>query len=395
MFDALTTDGILDMPAFLAMSSVVLHAIGYGLYIRLSLAREVEPNPLTWLMFSYGTTLLTVIEHESGATWRELALPVTCSAGSLVVAAICALRGCLRLPQSRLEIAAFAADVALTVAYVTSWWGSQNVALSHGDRTLLDLCFLVASNATTLTAFVPILASTRLRPEDERGLPWVVWTAAYAALLVATLASIKGYENASLLIYPLSNLILHGVVALLALTGVWAIHERTKSDLYVGETPHTGRGLFARRAFARGELVFAMTGKRRRYQIRTAEESTRFENWLGIGLDLYLIPDKPYIFANHSCVPNLGVRGQADFVALRDIAPDEELTFDYAITTDELTWRMPCRCGQPTCRREISGIQSLPPEIVARYLPFISTYFQAVYREASGKEDKLSAQQLH
>ena len=38
---------------------------------------------------------------------------------------------------------------------------------------------------------------------------------------------------------------------------------------------------------------------------------------------------------NHSCEPNLGLQGQIAFVAMRDIAADEELTFDYAMTDDE------------------------------------------------------------
>ena len=40
---------------------------------------------------------------------------------------------------------------------------------------------------------------------------------------------------------------------------------------------------------------------------------------------------------NHSYEPNLGVQGQITFVALCDIAADEELTFDYAMTDDEPT----------------------------------------------------------
>ena len=65
---------------------------------------------------------------------------------------------------------------------------------------------------------------------------------------------------------------------------------------------------------------------------------------------------------NHSCAPNceadlVDVRGTLRvFVsALRDIAPGEELSYDYGLTLDErhtpkLKKQFECRCGNATCR---------------------------------------------
>ena len=54
---------------------------------------------------------------------------------------------------------------------------------------------------------------------------------------------------------------------------------------------------------------------------------------------------------NHSCEPNCeaqNVRGRIWIVALRDLAPDEELNFDYGFSYSE--WRIhPCRCGAGKC----------------------------------------------
>ena len=49
---------------------------------------------------------------------------------------------------------------------------------------------------------------------------------------------------------------------------------------------------------------------------------------------------------NHSCEPNLDVKGQIVFVAIRDIEEDEELSFDYAMTDDQDT-EMLCLCETP------------------------------------------------
>lgn len=59
---------------------------------------------------------------------------------------------------------------------------------------------------------------------------------------------------------------------------------------------------------------------------------------------------------NHSCDPNTEVSSKWDheantcrawWVALRDIQPGEEITYDYAFVGDVAE---PCACGAPTCR---------------------------------------------
>ena len=153
--------------------------------------------------------------------------------------------------------------------------------------------------------------------------------------------------------------------------------------LYIADTRRTGRGLYSRRAFKGGELVFAMEGEMRHYISRTVEDAFRFENWLVIGKDLFLDPAAPYVYANHSCEPNLGIRDALDFVALRDIAPNEQLTYDYSLTTDELPWMMTCNCGLPYCRGSVRSIQYLPEDIYRRYLPYVGRYVQDVYAAAN------------
>lgn len=54
---------------------------------------------------------------------------------------------------------------------------------------------------------------------------------------------------------------------------------------------------------------------------------------------------------NHSCAPNCesqNIRGRIWIVALRDIAPDEELSYNYRFDYSEARDH-PCRCGAPEC----------------------------------------------
>lgn len=67
--------------------------------------------------------------------------------------------------------------------------------------------------------------------------------------------------------------------------------------------------------------------------------------------------EHPDAYINHSCEPNSEIRRarpQVLLVALRDIAYDEEITFDYA-TLYRKPWSMRCSCGTRSCRKVISG----------------------------------------
>lgn len=98
------------------------------------------------------------------------------------------------------------------------------------------------------------------------------------------------------------------------------------------------------------------------------------------------------IHLNHSCEPNLGLQGQIVFVAMREIAKDEELTIDYAMTDDE-PYEMSCECGAPGCRQVITGYDWKKPSLQRKYDGYFSWFIQrrlisgsgdAVGHEASG-----------
>jgi len=140
----------------------------------------------------------------------------------------------------------------------------------------------------------------------------------------------------------------------------------------VRESPIHGRGLFARQAIAAGEIVAVKGGT-----ILTGREWAALEPKLGsaqiqIADDLFIAPmrqeerDGSMLYTNHSCEPNIAIRGQIVFVAMRDIAAGEELTHDWA-TTDDLDYEMTCRCGRPSCRGVITGRDWMKPELQARY----------------------------
>jgi hypothetical protein len=147
----------------------------------------------------------------------------------------------------------------------------------------------------------------------------------------------------------------------------------------IAESRIHGRGLFAVEAFERDEIVAIKGGHV--FDRRTLDE---VEPLLGaaeiqIGEDLYIGPlteserEGSMIYSNHSCEPNIGVRGQIVFVAMRDIEAGEELTHDWA-TTDDDTYRMECRCGADACRKIVTGQDWRRKELQEKYGRYMSLY---------------------
>jgi SET domain-containing protein len=150
---------------------------------------------------------------------------------------------------------------------------------------------------------------------------------------------------------------------------------------YIGKSEIQGHGVFAAKDLRRGEIVFILKGKERHIIQQTVKQANENQNMVGVGKDMWIDPQTPASHINHSCRPNVGIRGRLLFVAMKNIRKGEELCFDYAISEEELRWRLAdqCACQTPECRKVIRSIQSLPERVYGSYLPFIPHYFQRAY----------------
>lgn len=151
---------------------------------------------------------------------------------------------------------------------------------------------------------------------------------------------------------------------------------------YIARSEISGKGIFANEDIGKGEIVCIMKGEKC-HAIHKSREDAISSNpdMVGIGKNYWMNPVLPISHMNHSCIPNLGVKGSVLFVALRNIKRGEELTFDYSISEDDELWEMVCTCKSKNCRKIIRSIKYLPVEIFIKYLPYIPQYFQRVYKK--------------
>ncbi len=127
----------------------------------------------------------------------------------------------------------------------------------------------------------------------------------------------------------------------------------------VPNTP-LGSANVARSKILKGEIICKMTGP----IISLKEFSEKYDingcNPLQIGNDEFIDLLEPYVFFNHSCNPNAGLRNDGILFALNAINEGEEITYDYSTSVDDLWWQMDCKCNSNNCRGIIGDFQTIP-----------------------------------
>jgi hypothetical protein len=134
-------------------------------------------------------------------------------------------------------------------------------------------------------------------------------------------------------------------------------HTKDTDGFELRASSEKGEGIFASRSFQAGEIVMVGVIE------KTVDENHSHASQ--VGENKYVLHAGLISKVNHSCEPNCGIglnkTGAHNFVARKDISPDEEITFDYAMrnyTIDYFPYK--CMCGSEKCRCRITGWKDLP-----------------------------------
>ena len=144
----------------------------------------------------------------------------------------------------------------------------------------------------------------------------------------------------------------------------------------VVDTNGKGRGLITMEEIRKGKRILKINGA-----LVARREVKNSNAALQIDEDLFLESDGTIDEnLNHSCDPNCYV----DFdslclVALKDIAPGEELTFNYNASEYDLVDQgcaFLCCCGAVNCVRHLRGFKYLSSEQKRRIKPLLSPFLE-------------------
>jgi len=141
--------------------------------------------------------------------------------------------------------------------------------------------------------------------------------------------------------------------------------------------PGAGFGSFAVSPIAAGTLVATFGGTLMDRSIFDRQDAERRSRSIQIEEDSFLLGPvvrEPGDAVNHACDPNCGMGGAAQVVAMRDIAPGEALTFDYAMADGSNYDEFDCACGSAACRGKVTGADWMLPDLQTRYAGYFSPY---------------------
>ena len=133
-----------------------------------------------------------------------------------------------------------------------------------------------------------------------------------------------------------------------------------------------GRGVFARRYYAGGEVIGEILGT----VIARSDYTSPYCYCMGDHRTLE--PDAPFRFLNHSCRPNSrfewydlrapqsgAIERRVFVLAMGAIRPGDEFTIDYRWPPE---MAIPCRCGSTACRGWVIDLDDLADFLTTRPL---------------------------
>lgn len=149
-------------------------------------------------------------------------------------------------------------------------------------------------------------------------------------------------------------------------------------DYYVKETARIGKGLFVGKNFAKDEFILFIEGKVVETNDHSSFPQEVQDHWFPFDRNKYVLPQAPWMYLNHSCDPNAGIKNNREIVAMRSIKKGEEITIDYAMNSND-EWTMECNCGSPKCRKLIGHFNMLDEETKLRYLDYVCDFLREDY----------------
>ncbi len=153
------------------------------------------------------------------------------------------------------------------------------------------------------------------------------------------------------------------------------------------KTVGKGEGIFATKCFKAGETVMIGKIEKKLYKNHSHASQT--------GEKEYVLHAGSITKVNHSCHPDCGIHlnetGAHDFVAMKDIKVNEEITFDYAMRNYGIDFfPKHCMCGAEECRGVITGWKDLSDKKKKEYAGFVAPYLLALDKKHSFKKPQIN-----
>jgi hypothetical protein len=161
--------------------------------------------------------------------------------------------------------------------------------------------------------------------------------------------------------------------------------------LSVRETEKYGKGIYSESVIKKDECVAILGGHIYNIEYEKKLPEKIKDNGIQISDELILgiineseIEDA--IYFNHSCDPNIGIKGQIFLVAMKNINKNKQLYFDYAMTLGgKEKYSMDCLCGSLNCRGKITNNDWKIPVLQKKYKGYFQWYIEEKIKKLKKK----------
>ncbi len=163
------------------------------------------------------------------------------------------------------------------------------------------------------------------------------------------------------------------------------VHSYLSKKVKVIASSVDRRGVFAIKPIKKGEVIAVFGGHIITQAEYNALAKKKFKNIhdyaIKVADGFYIVSSKAGEledddFFNHSCDPNIGMKGHLVMEAMRDIRAKEELTYDYAMTDADMHYAFKCNCGAKNCRKLVRGIDWKLANLQRKYKGYFSAFVQ-------------------
>ncbi len=135
------------------------------------------------------------------------------------------------------------------------------------------------------------------------------------------------------------------------------------------------KGIFATAGIAAGEILIDLRGER---LLRAPNRES-----LQVGASSHVVGRRETVGClNHACEPTARLdAGGGSIVALRDVAPGQEITVNYLATEYDMHENFLCDCESPECFGVIRGFRYLSDDERVRLLPVLARHLYGRLRK--------------
>ena len=187
----------MDTAILLGFLAAGMQLVGYFLYWKSSRSGETNSNPVSWLIWTYGSLISLGTYSQMTGDWVKSLLPIACAVACVFICfQVFRQNGLGKL--DRFDYVVLGLDLVVTVV----WY-----FVGPMPANLLD-------QGSTIVSFFPLIRGMVKGINKEAQAPWLIWTIAYLLLGVTVVMRYDKWED---LAYPVVCAVMHMIIWVIAL----------------------------------------------------------------------------------------------------------------------------------------------------------------------------------